>query len=277
MFKTIVLLFTLVLVPLLGGGDHPAALARGEVASYCATGTEMEMLRQINMLRQDNGLPPLSLSKPLGVAAELKASDMATRNYFGHVSPDGQDPRELLDSVGYTPFTSTAENIAAGHADASTTFQQWLNSPDHLHAMLGEAYTAIGIGRAHNPDSEYGWYWVTEFGGEVGTPASACDQAPPPPTATSVPPTATSVPPTATSLPPTATSIPPTATSPPPTATSEPPTITPPPPTATPPLPTATSAVPSDILPTPTSTALNPTVEALIAVLIEILRQILAG
>lgn len=262
MFKTIVLLFALLLVPFPGDGDASAALAQNG-SSWCATATEMEMLRQINDLRQDNGLPPLALSQPLGVAAEMKASDMATRNYFNHVSPDGVDPRELLNSIGYTPYTATAENIAAGYADAFATFDQWLNSPDHYHAMVSEKYTAIGIGRAYDPDSTYGWYWVTEFGGVVGTPASACGEAPPAPTATSVPPTATSIPPTATSIPPTATSAPPTATSIPPTATSV--------------APTATSAAPSGILPTATPTALDPTVAALVAVLIEILREILAG
>jgi uncharacterized protein YkwD len=30
--------------------------------------------------------------------------------------------------------------------------------------MLSANFTEIGIGRAYNPSSTYGWYWCTEFG-----------------------------------------------------------------------------------------------------------------
>jgi hypothetical protein len=40
--------------------------------------------------------------------------------------------------------------------------------------MLGSQFTAVGIGVAYDPDSRYGWYWTTIFGGVVDTPASSC-------------------------------------------------------------------------------------------------------
>jgi hypothetical protein len=30
--------------------------------------------------------------------------------------------------------------------------------------MLGSSFTAIGIGRAYNANSQYKWYWTTQFG-----------------------------------------------------------------------------------------------------------------
>jgi hypothetical protein len=61
--------------------------------------------------------------------------------------------------------------------------------------MLGGQFTAVGIGVAHDPDSQYGWSWTALFGGVVGTPAGTCGgEAPvePPVAQTPVTPTAAS-------------------------------------------------------------------------------------
>ena len=150
-----------------------------EPGSYCADEAETEMLRRINQLRDENGLEALELSQPLGTASQVKASEMAEQDYLAHESPDGQTPRELLEQIGYTYNTTIGENIAAGQEGAESTFEQWLNSPEHREIMLGEEFNAVGIGRAHNADANYDWYWAAEFGGEVGEPAQSCDSATP--------------------------------------------------------------------------------------------------
>lgn len=158
---------------------RPPAVAQEESIKYCATEAELEMLQLINQLREEHGLDRLELSQPLGVAAEPKARDMAEQDYLSHVSPDGQTPRELLDEVGYPSNTAIGENIAAGQQSAEATFEQWLNSQTHREIMLSEEFAAIGIGRAHNPDAQYEWYWAAEFGSVVGEPAEACQSATP--------------------------------------------------------------------------------------------------
>ena len=40
----------------------------------------------------------------------------------------------------------------------------WKNSPGHNQNMLDGSWTEIGIGRAYNSGSTYGWYWTTTFG-----------------------------------------------------------------------------------------------------------------
>lgn len=166
---------------LVAGGVHITTAQDEETgaAVYCATEAEAKMLRLINDLRDDRGLDPLQLSQPLGRAAELKARDMAQENYLAHISPEGQGPEELLDQVGYTYNTAIGENIAAGRRSAEGTFEQWLNSPEHREIMLGEQFSAVGIGRAHNPEAKYDWYWAAEFGGVVGEPAEVCERATP--------------------------------------------------------------------------------------------------
>jgi uncharacterized protein YkwD len=178
MTRTLTVLIALLIVPLLMlGGDRATSVqAQG---AYCATEAEADMLGRINAFRQQNGLARVTLSQPLGAAATLKSRDMASQNYFAHVSPGGLDPRDILDQVGYPANTSYGENLASGNSGASATFEQWLNSPSHRSTMLGGQFTAVGIGVAYDPDSRYGWYWTTMFGGVVGTPAGTCgDEAP---------------------------------------------------------------------------------------------------
>jgi uncharacterized protein YraI len=46
--------------------------------------------------------------------------------------------------------------------------------------MLNGNFGAIGIGRAYDPASPYGWYWTTVFGGESDGPGWLCGEAAPP-------------------------------------------------------------------------------------------------
>lgn len=145
--------------------DEEAGEAFSTVAEYRPDAQECAFLNQINAHRPANR--PLKLSRRLGAAADHHSQDMARRNYFDHISPEGQDPFERMAAHGYRFNTAKAENIAAGNAGARATFLQWRGSAGHNQNMLNAAYKAIGIGRAFNANAEYGWYWTTTFGGVV--------------------------------------------------------------------------------------------------------------
>jgi uncharacterized protein YkwD len=72
-----------------------------------------------------------------------------------------------MEEFGYRYKTFEAENIAAGNQGAIETFCQWKNSPGHNKNMLAPRAAVIGIGCAENPDSKYGYYWNTTFGGII--------------------------------------------------------------------------------------------------------------
>ena len=67
--------------------------------------------------------------------------------------------------------------MAGGSSDAQNTFNQWATACDpdtsgnctyaHRQNMLSANFRVIGIGRAYNGNSSYGWYWTTDFGGYV--------------------------------------------------------------------------------------------------------------
>ncbi len=172
-------LFPLVLAALLA---VPAPAAALQVADYCADEEERAFLDLINAYRAQNGLGPLQLSQTLGAAAEEHSLEMAANNYFDHTMLGGVTVAENLQAHGYLDATY-GENIAAGSETAAGAFAMWQGSANHNANMLRGAYNAVGVGRAYDPNSGYGWYWTTIFGGSADGPATLCGQAPPPPPA----------------------------------------------------------------------------------------------
>jgi hypothetical protein len=89
---------------------------------------------------------------------------MASQGYFSHTDSQGRGPTPRAQACGYPD--QVGENIAAGTAwsTAMPVFEGWKNSPGHNENLLGANYKQIGIARAYNASSPYGWYWVTNYG-----------------------------------------------------------------------------------------------------------------
>jgi uncharacterized protein YkwD len=146
-----------------GAGTHGDAAG----AAACVDGEELAFLTLINDYRAANGVGPLTLSPTLSAAAKAHSQDMATKNYFDHTGLDGSTPEQRMTAAGYTGANATGENIFAGDEKASGAFASWQNSPPHNANMLSPNFTAIGIGRAFEAGSQFGWYWTTTFGDKV--------------------------------------------------------------------------------------------------------------
>ena len=200
-------------------------------------GEEQAFVELLNEYRLQNGISPLDVSPVLSSSARWMSEDMATIDYFSHTDSLDRDFLQRMADFGYNYNTWKGENLAAGSDTATYTFQLWRDSPGHNSNMLNPNFRVIGVARVYDPDTTYGWYWTTDFGGFD-------DSGSPPLTNT---PTPT---PTATPLPPT-----PTATLPPPTPTATPP---PPTPTETPPPPVPTESPPPPSTPAPGADALVP-------------------
>lgn len=164
-------------------------------SAYCMEPVEVEMLGYINDFRVQNGLAALTASQTAGAAAEHHSLNMANQNFFSHTGQDGSTLTSRMREHGYTFNTFLGENLAAGNASALDTFVQWRDSPGHRANMLNANFSTIGIGRAFNSSSTYGYYWTTTFGGVVdgaacGSPSSPGAPAPQPTTAPQPAPTA---------------------------------------------------------------------------------------
>ncbi len=175
------------LTALYSSSFHASALTNCTVDASIDT-QEQEFLRLINQYRQQNGRGALKLSTTLNRAAAWKSQDMAINGYVAHDdTPISRTWLQRIRDCGYGYNAWIGENIAVGNGDAAATFEQWRGSPGHNDNMLGSNYTAIGIGRAYNADSQYGWYWTTEFG-SVSDGYTAATPTPTGPTPTAPPP-----------------------------------------------------------------------------------------
>jgi uncharacterized protein YkwD len=110
---------------------------------------EEEVFRSVNQARAEKGLPPLQENPQLQQVARRHSEDMATRHFFGHLNPDGQDVVDRLRGQGVKDFTAAGENIFNGKKvtdPAQATVREWLNSPGHRKNLLNPRYTAGGVG-----------------------------------------------------------------------------------------------------------------------------------
>ena len=146
----LVLLASTVVIP----PTQAAALVPGTVTptSFAlAADIEEQVFRAINRVREENHLAPLSAAKDLGSVARLHSQDMATRDYFGHVNPEGDNLGKRVKRNGITNWNRIAENIAmnCGYGDpAMIAVKGWLESPGHRHNILDQNLTETGIGVA---------------------------------------------------------------------------------------------------------------------------------
>ncbi|MAC27467.1 MAG: hypothetical protein CMH59_13470 [Myxococcales bacterium] len=145
---------------------------------------EAEFLMHMNEHRAMNGEAPVVDDFALNEGARDYSQVMGERNHFDHTGPDGSHFAERMCDSGYDPAcgpsTFVGENIAAGNADAWSTFEQWRNSPGHNRNMLDGRYRVVGIGRAEVAGSRYRVYWTNTFAGQVTDTANEGEPPPEP-------------------------------------------------------------------------------------------------
>ena len=148
-------------------------------ADACVDSEEIAFLALINDYRAASGMPPLSVSASLSSAAAYHSIDMAANGYLAHTLLDGTTVEQNMANFGYQGSTH-GENIAAGAETAAEAMQTWQSSTEHSANMLNGSFGAIGIGRAFDQSSPYGWYWTTIFGDVSDGPGWLCGEPAPP-------------------------------------------------------------------------------------------------
>ncbi len=103
-----------------------------------------QLLYYTNKAREENNLPALKLSEKLSEAAELKAEDMLTKNYWSHFAPDGTSPWSFILKSGYQ-YEYAGENLARSFYFSKDVVSAWLNSPSHRENLLKNEYTEVGF------------------------------------------------------------------------------------------------------------------------------------
>jgi hypothetical protein len=91
----------------------------------------------------------LSLDPLLSKAAQAKADDMVSANYWSHTSPAGKTPWTFIAASGYS-YERAGENLAYGFSGATQTIDGWMNSPEHRANILNTQYQNVGFGVANS-------------------------------------------------------------------------------------------------------------------------------
>lgn len=134
-----------------GLGAKSISGAGGNVLAYATSMSASGLLSSTNQQRSANGAPALTLNSKLNSAAQAKANDMASRNYWSHNTPEGNPPWVFVDAQGYN-YQKIGENLAAGFTSESATINGWMNSASHKANMLDIAFKEVGFGYANNAD-----------------------------------------------------------------------------------------------------------------------------
>ncbi|MHA2501839.1 MAG: CAP domain-containing protein [Candidatus Kariarchaeaceae archaeon] len=111
-----------------------------------------ELINEVRLDRTSHGqeLQALRLHSVLIDVARAHSEDMLQRQYFAHVSPDGDDVADRVEEAG-VDYTAVGENLfwmeAGPGADvASEAVDGWVNSPGHYANILTSyAFTGIGV------------------------------------------------------------------------------------------------------------------------------------
>ena len=112
----------------------------------------------INHERTSRGENPLSVDPALQCAAQAHSEDMAARDYFEHVGPNGDTPVSRARRCGYIYSSQVGyevgENIGWGTLWLATPHAMvaaWMGSPGHRANILDGHFRNTAIGVAARP------------------------------------------------------------------------------------------------------------------------------
>ena len=162
-------------------GFQSVSASPSAVLTSSSTNNLNAYLTDANSQRSADHEQTLNLNPQLQAAAQTKANDMATRNYWSHDTPEGNVPWVFATAEGYS-YQKMGENLAAGFIGPQAVTTAWMNSQPHRANLLDPAYTDAGFGVAYSPNytSAGGgamFIVVALFGRPAGAPASSTQPA----------------------------------------------------------------------------------------------------
>ena len=142
-------------------------------ADACLDDEEVEFPGVDQRLPRRFGAVAAPVSASLSSAAAYHSVDMAANGYLDHALIDGTAVLQNMANFGYQGGTH-GENIAAGMATAARGHANLAGQRRAQRQHAERSFGAIGIGRAYERGSPYGWYWTTIFGDVSDGPGWLC-------------------------------------------------------------------------------------------------------
>lgn len=142
------------LVAILGAFAAPIASSGNAKTKVTLSSLESGVLQQLNKIRAQHGLVPLTISARLTAAADQHSQEMGADGYFQHNSYDGTAFWKRIGrwygSSGYG-FWSVGENLlwSSPDVDPAHALELWMNSPEHRANILTARWREIGVSAVH--------------------------------------------------------------------------------------------------------------------------------
>lgn len=120
----------------------------------------IRVLQQINTLRADIALPPLTLNPQLSAAALAHSRDMSAQNRAWHWGSDGSSPLDRARRAGYSG-TVIGENISESYENDMQTLSAWMGTRDTRDVIMDPAATNLGFAWYQEPSGKLWWTLLT--------------------------------------------------------------------------------------------------------------------
>ena len=119
---------------------------------------ESGVFEQLNAIRAQHGLQPLTLNAALSTAAAQHSREMGAAGYFRHESADGSAFWKRVGRwypAGGHASWAVGENLLWSSPDvtAAGSLQLWMHSPEHRANILKGEWREIGISAVHVNDA----------------------------------------------------------------------------------------------------------------------------
>jgi uncharacterized protein YkwD len=115
---------------------------------------EAQVLEQINAIRAQYGLGPLSLAEEISQVALKHSLEMACYNRDIHAGRDGMLYNVRLQRDGIL-FATSNEIIYSGNGGPQGSLLWWMGSTIHKPIVLSTQYTQVGIGYVYYEKNPY--------------------------------------------------------------------------------------------------------------------------
>jgi hypothetical protein len=107
--------------------------------------TRQGIIEETNRQRDLLGRDVLIENEKLNNIADVKLDDMFEKQYFAHISPQGEGVSDIADQYQYK-FLLVGDNLALGnYRDDEDVVRAWMNSPGHRKNILEPKYKEIGV------------------------------------------------------------------------------------------------------------------------------------
>lgn len=104
---------------------------------------ELQLVKEINNLRAENGLSPLVIDSELNKVASVRSAEASQK--WSHTRPNG---KQGVDAIPGNVWKGENLSMMEGSASEATTaemFRMLCESPTHYDNMVFEEFTRIGV------------------------------------------------------------------------------------------------------------------------------------